>query len=126
MPLTLTKAAAWSHGGDWLVFQDCLYRTDPGHDWADLYVCRPDGSESRLLTTGQAAWFGATYGGAANPGKSRGQRTACDRRAAVETGAAPIIRIGATDRRSGAGATQIGGYRRFYRHLFPVGCATYC
>ena len=58
----------WSPDGEWLVFQDCLYQQDPGHDWADLYLCRPDGSEPRLLTTGQAAWFGATYGGPANRG----------------------------------------------------------
>ena len=31
--------------GEWLIFQDCLYKKDPGHDWADLYLCRPDGSE---------------------------------------------------------------------------------
>ena len=57
----------WSRDGEWLVFQDCLYKQDPGHDWADLYLCRPDGSEPRLLTTGQATWFGATYGGAGKP-----------------------------------------------------------
>jgi len=35
---------------------------DPGHDWSDLCVGRPDGSENRLLTHGQSQWFAATYG----------------------------------------------------------------
>ena len=53
---------SWSPDGQWLVYQGCLYRQDPGHDWSDLYVGRPDGSEQRALTSGQALWFGATYG----------------------------------------------------------------
>jgi TolB protein len=67
-PDHLYFSPAWSRDGEWLIFQDCLYKQDPGHDWADLYLCRPDGSEPRLLTEGQAAWFGATYGGAGNRG----------------------------------------------------------
>jgi len=58
----------WSPDGQWLAFQDCLYRQDPGHDWSDLCLSRPDGSEQRLLTTGQALWFGATYGSPDNRG----------------------------------------------------------
>ncbi len=58
----------WSPDGEWLAFQDCLYKTDPGHDWADLCLCRPDGSEMRPLTEGQALWFAATYGPANNRG----------------------------------------------------------
>ena len=58
----------WSPDGQWLMFQDCLFRQDPGHDWADLYLCRPDGSEHRLLTKGQPLWFGATYGFPGNRG----------------------------------------------------------
>ena len=53
---------AWSPDGQWLAFQDCQFRQDPGHDWSDLVLCRPDGSEQRLLTQNQSLWFGATYG----------------------------------------------------------------
>lgn len=59
---------SWSPDGEWLAFQDCLHREDPGHDWADLCLCRPDGSEQRMLTSGQALWFGATYGSPENRG----------------------------------------------------------
>jgi len=52
----------WSPDSQWLAFQDCLFRQDPGHDWSDLVLCRPDGSEHRLLTKNQSLWFGATYG----------------------------------------------------------------
>ncbi len=52
----------WSPDGQWLAYYDCLYQQDYGHDWADVCVGRPDGSEHRVLTTGQAGWFAATYG----------------------------------------------------------------
>ena len=52
----------WSPKGDWVLYVDCLYQQDPGHDWADVCVGRPDGTEHRVLTTGQSMWFGATYG----------------------------------------------------------------
>jgi TolB protein len=58
----------WSPDGQWLVFSDCDFRKDPGHDWCDLCVARPDGSELRLLTEGQAMWFAATYGNPQNRG----------------------------------------------------------
>lgn len=58
----------WSPDGQWLAFQDCLYQHDPGHDWSDLCISRPDGSELRSLTSGQALWFGATYGNPDNRG----------------------------------------------------------
>ena len=58
----------WSPDGNWLVFQDCLYKQDPGHDWSDLYLSRPDKSQQRLLTKGQALWFAASYGNAENHG----------------------------------------------------------
>ena len=61
-------APQWSPDGEWLVFQDCLFQEDPGHDWSDLCLSRPDGSEQRMLTEGQSLWFGATYGPADNPG----------------------------------------------------------
>jgi TolB protein len=58
----------WSPDGEWLAFQDCHEREDPGHDWSDVSICRPDGSEFRHATQNQAMWFGATYGPADNRG----------------------------------------------------------
>ena len=58
----------WSPDGDWLAFQDCQPATDPGHDWSDVCLSRPDGSEQRALTQGGAMWFGATYGSPENRG----------------------------------------------------------
>ncbi len=52
----------WSPNGEWLAYADCLHEGDPGHDWCDVRVGRPDGREARALTTGQAMWFAATYG----------------------------------------------------------------
>lgn len=59
---------SWSPDGRWLVYQDCHAGADPGHDWSDVCVGRPDGSEHRVLTEGQAMWFGATYGHPGNRG----------------------------------------------------------
>ncbi len=53
---------SWSPDGQWLLFQGCRHQTDPGHDWSDLCLARPDGSDFRVLTKGQAMWFAATYG----------------------------------------------------------------
>lgn len=58
----------WSPDGQWVVYVDCHYLKDPAHDWADVCVGRPDGSEHRVLTSGQAMWFGATYGNPKNRG----------------------------------------------------------
>ena len=52
----------WSPDGRWVLYVDCLNQQDPGHDWADVCIGRPDGSEHRILTTGQSMWFAATYG----------------------------------------------------------------
>ena len=52
----------WSPDGEWILYVDCHYRQDPGHDWADVCIGRADGSEHRVLTSGQAMWFAATYG----------------------------------------------------------------
>ena len=77
----------WSPDGEWLAFQDCLYRNDPGHDWSDLCLSRPDGSEQRLLTQGQSLWFAATYGspetrggGSNTPGWTHDGAILCARR----------------------------------------------
>ncbi|MBI1841040.1 MAG: PD40 domain-containing protein, partial [Verrucomicrobia bacterium] len=61
-------APTWAPNGDWLAFQDCEPAKDPGHDWSDVCVCRPDGSEFRSVTQGAAMWFGATYGDAEHRG----------------------------------------------------------
>lgn len=47
----------WSPDGAWLLFQDCHFRTDPGHDWSDL--CRWRGNV-RSKRTGMST--GATTG----------------------------------------------------------------
>lgn len=52
----------WSPNGQWLAYQDCYPPTDPGHDWADLCIGRPDGSEHRVVTEGRRHWFGTSYG----------------------------------------------------------------
>ncbi|MBM3239240.1 serine/threonine protein kinase [Candidatus Poribacteria bacterium] len=52
----------WSPDGQWLAYQDCYPPTDPGHDWADLCIGRPDGSEHRVVTEGRRQWFGTSYG----------------------------------------------------------------
>lgn len=67
-PGHLYFAPVWSPDGEWLLFQDCLDRDDPGHDWSDLCVARPTGGEVRRLTRGQSAWFAATYGTASARG----------------------------------------------------------
>ena len=59
---------AWSPDGKWILYADCLYKQDPGHDWCDVCIGRPDGSEHRVLTDGQSMWFGATYGNPQNRG----------------------------------------------------------
>ena len=53
---------SWSPDGKWILYVDCLYQQDPGHDWADVCIGRADGSQHRVLTSGQAMWFAATYG----------------------------------------------------------------
>ena len=53
---------SWSPDGEWLMFQDCLFKNDPGHEASDICVARPDGSDFKALTSGQAQWFAATYG----------------------------------------------------------------
>jgi TolB protein len=52
----------WSPDGEWLLYLDCHPAEDPGHDWADLWMSRPDGSEHRQLTDSMRHWFGTSYG----------------------------------------------------------------
>ena len=58
----------WSPDGEWLVFQDCVPANDPGHDRADLWIVKPDGSGLRRITEGQNHWFATSYG----PPEARG------------------------------------------------------
>jgi TolB protein len=53
---------SWSPDGKSILYVDCHYHDDPGHDWADVCVGRADGSQHQVLTSGQAMWFAATYG----------------------------------------------------------------
>ncbi len=66
---------SWSPDGDWLAYQDCHRRQDPGHDWSDVCVSRPDGSEQRILTQSQPHWFGASYGRPGNRGSGSNMLT---------------------------------------------------
>ena len=61
-PAHLYFGTSWSPDGKWILYVDCLYKTDPGHDWADVCIGRADGSQHRVLTEDQAMWFAATYG----------------------------------------------------------------
>ena len=61
-PEHLYFGTSWSPDGAWILYQDCHFKTDLGHDWSDICLGRPDGSEHRVLTQGQSHWFGATYG----------------------------------------------------------------
>lgn len=61
-PSHLYFGTSWSPDGQWVLYVDCHFADDPGHDWADVCVGRPDGSEHRVLTEGQSMWFAATYG----------------------------------------------------------------
>lgn len=58
----------WSPDAQWLLYADCVPGTDPGHDWADLCVGKPDGSQHRVVTVGQALWFASSYGVPGNRG----------------------------------------------------------
>jgi len=61
-PEHLYFGTSWSPDGNWILYVDCLYQKNPGHDWADVCIGRPDGSEHRVLTKGESMWFAATYG----------------------------------------------------------------
>lgn len=52
----------WSPDGQWLLYQRCLYRQDPGHERSDVCVSRADGAEHRVLTAGQSHWFATSFG----------------------------------------------------------------
>lgn len=58
----------WSPRNESLLFLDCRYKQDPGHDWADVCVAGADGAGLRRVTDGQSHWFAATYGPAQRHG----------------------------------------------------------
>ncbi|MEN6602211.1 MAG: serine/threonine protein kinase [Bryobacteraceae bacterium] len=59
---------SWSPDSRWVLFQVCEPKTDPGHDWSDIWIGRPDGSMNRQLTQGESAWFASSFGRPDNPG----------------------------------------------------------
>ncbi len=61
-PEHLYFGTSWSPDGKWILYVDCHYHQDPGHDWADVCIGRADGGKHRVLTEGQSMWFAATYG----------------------------------------------------------------
>lgn len=61
-PGHLYFGTSWSPDGKWILYVDCVPSKTPGHDWADVCIGKADGSEHRVLTTGGAMWFAATYG----------------------------------------------------------------
>jgi len=61
-PEYLNFGPQWSPDGEWILYERCAPKTDPGHNRADLGLSRADGSKSRLLTTGQRQWFATSYG----------------------------------------------------------------
>lgn len=61
-PAHLYFGTSWSPDGNWILYVDCNYQADPGHDWADVCIGKADGTGHRVLTKDQAMWFAATYG----------------------------------------------------------------
>jgi Tol biopolymer transport system component len=67
-PDHLYFGTSWSPDGEWILYSDIHPRTDPGHDWANLCIGRPDVSEHRVLTSDASHWMSAAYGTPANYG----------------------------------------------------------
>lgn len=59
-------STSWSPDGEWLVYMVCDTKAEPGHDWCDIWIGRPDGTENRALTQGGAALFDAAHGARGN------------------------------------------------------------
>lgn len=72
-PDHLYFGTSWSPDGQWILYQDCIFKADPGHDGSDVCIGRADGSEHRVLTRDQAMWFAATYGSPENRGGGSNQ-----------------------------------------------------
>jgi Tol biopolymer transport system component len=67
-PNLLMFGTSFSPDSQWVLYQSCRYKTDPYHSHSDLRISRPDGSETRLLDSGQRHWFGTAYGPKDDPG----------------------------------------------------------
>jgi TolB protein len=52
----------WSPDDTQLAYLDCRAIEDPAHFRADLAVGRADGSQHRVVTSGQTHWFGTPFG----------------------------------------------------------------
>ncbi|MES1213632.1 MAG: serine/threonine protein kinase [Singulisphaera sp.] len=61
-PDHLYFGTSWSPDSKWILYVDCHYKTDPGHDWADVCIGSAAGGNHRVLTKDQPMWFAATYG----------------------------------------------------------------
>lgn len=53
---------SWSPDSQWVAYLKCAFQTDPGHDAADLWVARADGTEKRALTAGHPHLFATGFG----------------------------------------------------------------
>jgi TolB protein len=61
-PDYLNFGPEWSPDGEWVLYQRCAFRQDPGHERSDLRITRRDASEHRMLTSGRTHWFATSYG----------------------------------------------------------------
>ena len=53
---------SWSPDSQWLTYLKCPFKTDPGHDTADIWIARSNGSEKRSLTTAYPHVFATGFG----------------------------------------------------------------
>ena len=58
----------WSPDGMSLLYLDCTFANDPGHDWADLCIAKPARPSHRVVTESQCLWFASSYGVPGNRG----------------------------------------------------------
>ncbi|MFO1095409.1 MAG: hypothetical protein U0992_19195 [Planctomycetaceae bacterium] len=61
-PEHLMFGPRWSPDDRWLAYLDCRAVADPDHFRADLAIGRSDGTEHRVVTSGQTHWFGTPFG----------------------------------------------------------------
>jgi TolB protein len=61
-PDHLNFGPEWSPDGEWVLYQRCAFRQDPGHERSDLRITSRDASEHRMLTSGRTHWFATSYG----------------------------------------------------------------
>jgi len=61
-PDHLNFGPEWSPDGEWVLYQSCAFRHDPGHERSDLIITRRDAAEYRILTSSRDHWFATSYG----------------------------------------------------------------